>query len=229
MDEGLVRQGLWQSMKRLQRSNKPVPLLSTCSTLTPRESLEEGEVISVYGRLHISDHHAARNPVKLARHNIVHIICTANDVPRSRPLPSMQYYTFPATEDPDDDLGMAAYFQDLGSLYLQLLITTPSTENILIHCYAGVNRSATAIAYLLIRFHGFTMRQALELLQCRRPAVNPSPLHLEHLRGAEKTLARTLPREVKLRKVSEESSITPRSLQLPSKSRRAAGPSRFLM
>ena len=44
----------------------------------------------------------------------------------------------------------------------------------LVHCFAGISRSATiCIAYLMLT-QGFSMHQALEFTRCRRPCVSPN-------------------------------------------------------
>lgn len=183
ISDALVRFAFQESMKRMRRAGRPEPIV--CSGLSPQQSLQGNDIVHVLGRLYISDHLAARDPQKLRQDNIRHVICTADDVPQSAPVPGVRYYTFPATEKESDRLGMAAYFNELAKLYVMLLVSSHDSENILIHCYAGVNRSATAVAFLLMRFHGFSYTGALHLLRCKRPAVNPSDLHLAHLQRSE--------------------------------------------
>jgi len=49
-------------------------------------------------------------------------------------------------------------------------------ENILVHCAAGVSRSATAVIAYLMLYKGLGWHEALEVLRESRPCVSPHPL-----------------------------------------------------
>lgn len=65
-----------------------------------------------------------------------------------------------------------------------LSIHTALKENrhVLVHCYAGVSRSATAILAYLIWAQGMAFNTALKLLWSKRPVVNPNAGFREQLR-----------------------------------------------
>ena len=59
---------------------------------------------------------------------------------------------------------------------------------VLVHCYAGVSRSATAVAAYLMTKRGMSPDEALTHMRDRRPCVSPNPgflrqLHAFHLAG----------------------------------------------
>jgi protein-tyrosine phosphatase len=44
----------------------------------------------------------------------------------------------------------------------------------LVHCYAGISRSATIVISYLIKYHNMSLVQALEYCRSIRPIVNPN-------------------------------------------------------
>ena len=60
-------------------------------------------------------------------------------------------------------------------------------DRILIHCHAGLQRSATLLAYTLIRYKQMTMKDAVSLIRSRRPMAFPPMFTFQKiLRNAEK-------------------------------------------
>ncbi|XP_065206526.1 dual specificity protein phosphatase 19 [Planococcus citri] len=50
-----------------------------------------------------------------------------------------------------------------------------SSGIVLVHCNAGISRSATIVAAYLIRHRGINHEEALEILKKERPKINPNP------------------------------------------------------
>merc|ERR1712029_672691 len=55
----------------------------------------------------------------------------------------------------------------------------------LVHCRAGMSRSAAFVAAYLIKANGWNLKQALDLLTCRRPCVRPNEGFLRQLAAFE--------------------------------------------
>lgn len=53
----------------------------------------------------------------------------------------------------------------------------------LIHCAAGVSRTAVFTTALLVRHYGMSWEEAIGLIKQKRPCCNPSPVLVESLRG----------------------------------------------
>lgn len=47
-------------------------------------------------------------------------------------------------------------------------------KRVLVHCYAGLSRSVTAVIWYLVRYQGFTWDEALATISARRPSVFPN-------------------------------------------------------
>lgn len=55
-------------------------------------------------------------------------------------------------------------------------------ERVLVHCYAGMNRSATVCCAALILLEGISAEEALERVRERHPVAWPDPYHWKVLR-----------------------------------------------
>jgi len=59
---------------------------------------------------------------------------------------------------------------------------------VLVHCVAGMNRSATVVCMVLMRLHSCTARASLLWLQRARPIVHPYPVYQRGLLALQKRL-----------------------------------------
>lgn len=67
-----------------------------------------------------------------------------------------------------------------------------ASGGVLVHCYAGVSRSATLVAAYLILRRGMTLQEALDTLRAARPTVQPNPGFLAQLRALEMRAGRAV-------------------------------------
>jgi hypothetical protein len=71
---------------------------------------------------------------------------------------------------------------------IELLQTTPTNNQILVHCYSGINRSASVVIAVLMKLDGLTLLEAYNKVIAVRPFVHPFPQHLQAaLQYAEST------------------------------------------
>jgi protein-tyrosine phosphatase len=85
-------------------------------------------------------------------------------------------YHIPLDDHPQEDI--SRYFNDV---YWYLLTHRLSEENVLIHCYAGVSRSASFVLMYLIRKNQWNLRTSLAWLRQKRPQVKPNSGFIEQL------------------------------------------------
>jgi predicted protein tyrosine phosphatase len=62
--------------------------------------------------------------------------------------------------------------------------------NVLIHCYAGVSRSATIVIAYLMRQHLLSLKDAKSLLRSKRPCISPNDGFISQLEAYEIELIR---------------------------------------
>jgi len=120
------------------------------------------------GRLFVSNLGAAQDPQILADRKISFVI-NASKARAYRALPGVTTLTVSIDDDPDADI--AAHFARCIDFALPVL---NSGHALLVHCAAGISRSVTIAAMLLI-IHGMTAQSALQLLRKQRPCANPNP------------------------------------------------------
>ena len=87
------------------------------------------------------------------------------------------------------------YF-DLRKNILAAVSTVRSAVNdngrILVHCMAGISRSATVVAAYMIEYLGHSANSALQEMSLKQPAVYPNSGFLTFLRNLEKSIVRDL-------------------------------------
>jgi dual specificity phosphatase 12 len=94
-----------------------------------------------------------------------HILCFDKEVP-AHPL-------IPRTVFDWDDTPSQPLFPDIETA-CQLLEDLLKKGPVYVHCYAGVSRSASVVAYHLMRTEGLTLAQALASIREKRPCINPN-------------------------------------------------------
>lgn len=71
-------------------------------------------------------------------------------------------------------------------------------ESILVHCQAGVSRSATMIAAYLIKYLGFSVSAAVDMVKTARPIANPNKGFMRQLEVWQKVAQQDQGRQCKL-------------------------------
>lgn len=71
---------------------------------------------------------------------------------------------------------------------LEFIETNIKETNVLVHCFAGVSRSATAVIAYLMKTNGWTFDKSLSFCRTRRKVTNPNPGFMRQLLMYEKIL-----------------------------------------
>ena len=110
---------------------------------------------------------AAKNSVKLAEHGIDCILSVGMMIPNIIGL--NDYDRFIITDEPDSDM---SEFFDRGIEFIERNLT--KNNKILVHCFAGVSRSATIVAAYLIKKYKIDTEQAISMIREKRYIIDPN-------------------------------------------------------
>ena len=116
----------------------------------------------ITNRVWIGSEATAANKEFLRRNNIKLVVnCTA-DIPRFSDIPMLRV---PVYDDPSDAKKMVKYF---GISSVAIRDVTRYNGNVLVHCRAGQNRSASICCALLMVTRGIGYREAMKLIRERK-------------------------------------------------------------
>lgn len=82
---------------------------------------------------------------------------------------TVESYRVPVEDDPDDNISI--YFEDVVDLIESMRRNGRST---VIHCAAGVSRSATIVLAYLLKYSNLTLHEAFILTYATRPCIRPN-------------------------------------------------------
>ncbi|KAE9550104.1 hypothetical protein FO519_006679 [Halicephalobus sp. NKZ332] len=127
----------------------------------------------------------ALDPEVLKKHGISKIINLSENCPRPESVPNNTNHFL---RIPIKDSYSAKLLPHFDAAYEFLETAKRSNEKVLVHCLAGISRSATlAIAYIM-RSMGKTSDEAYKFVKARRPSISPNFNFLGQLLEYEKQL-----------------------------------------
>lgn len=159
-------------------ANYPTTCLKCDAAITNSADLDycsnckKKEVVSCIlpNKLYMSDYHTSKNYELLKSHGIKQILTIGIELPphKTDDFASMHIYMDDAPYEP-----ISNYFE----MAHEFINKAPT----LVHCYAGISRSASLVISYLIKFEKMTVSAAL--MHCRqiRPKVSPNPGFLKQL------------------------------------------------
>lgn len=133
--------------------------------------------------LYIGGREAAVDHPGLAEQGIRAVVCCNRELEfaTSKFLPDLEYYRVDV-----EDMGrepIELFFPEATEfIHTQLLQERP----VLVHCKAGVSRSASVLLAYLLEYCGYTLHDAFILTLRLRPTITPNPGFMERLRDYEK-------------------------------------------
>jgi len=124
----------------------------------------------------------AADPVFIKKHNIKFVVnCTA-DIPKYSNVPMLRIPIHDAGFDADK---MKKY---LGVSSMAIRDVTRYGGNVLVHCRAGQNRSATVTAAYIMTIKGITAKEAMDIIRSRKCETFRPMNFLSSLKAYEKKL-----------------------------------------
>ncbi len=144
-------------------------------TITFLKANEITPISQITPRIYLGSIEAALDAKDLQKRGITHIINAAKDAVYDSDLPQIRLHL--------DDIPQENLFRVLepSRLVMRKILLVNSENKILVHCMAGVSRSASIVVYYLMKDEGLTFDQALARVRKSREFVNPN-------RGFEKAL-----------------------------------------
>lgn len=145
------------------------------SLLPPQRAVEvedtlppQSDVISeIIPNLFIGNMGVSQNHKELASRGIRRVINVSTDIPM--PFEDMKYLRVPLEDSPKAKINL--YFEDTFQFIDEGL---KAGEGVLVHCFAGVSRSATIVCAYLMKRYSIPFETAMETLRYRREIVDPN-------------------------------------------------------
>jgi len=111
---------------------------------------------------------AAYNSQTLTNLKISHILTVCDCLPPKFPG-EFEYKVISVSDEPSTRLNL--YFKEATDFIRNAIA---DGGNVLVHCFAGVSRSASVVIAYLMRFHCMEYLKAYNLVKAKRPWINPN-------------------------------------------------------
>ncbi|CAD8088871.1 unnamed protein product [Paramecium sonneborni] len=118
------------------------------------------------GGIYLGNLNAAKDAQLLSQYNIGAVLQVLD---QSIPVTNAQKLWIMAEDS--EDFPLHKYFEQ----GIKFIENQTKKTNVLVHCYAGISRSAAILAAYLMQKYNWTINQALIHLQSKRKIVSPNP------------------------------------------------------
>ncbi|XP_060612996.1 dual specificity protein phosphatase 14 [Anolis sagrei] len=138
--------------------------------LTPRLYSDGtmGGIAQITPFLYLSKGSVASNRQLLLARGITCIVNATVEVPNAN-FPNFEYYRVPVADMPSAPISM--YFDSVADKIQSVARKRGAT---LVHCAAGVSRSATLCIAYLMKYQNVSLHEAYNWVKSRRPVINPN-------------------------------------------------------
>ena len=132
--------------------------------------------------LFLGDHIASSNSFILKKHGITHVLSVGTGLYPKFPN-KFTYKWINELDSPTANLR-----QHFNACHKFMSSCFEKGGRILVHCYAGISRSATMVISWLMREKGLSLNEAINTTRAKRWFINPNPGFMRQLRAFEKEL-----------------------------------------
>ena len=129
-----------------------------------------GEPTLIIDSIYLGSAFNAGNSEMIDRNNIGLIINMTNEI-TNHYEGNIQYKRYPLYDNNKDSIEL--YLEDTYNDICKFKEENPN-KNILVHCFMGASRSATVVAYYLIKKYNFNVDDAIIKIKEKRALVNPT-------------------------------------------------------
>ncbi|KAM0948822.1 putative phosphoric monoester hydrolase [Dioscorea sansibarensis] len=147
-----------------------------------RSAKQDGVICQIEDGLYLGSLGAAQDKEALKKLNITHILTVAQSILPAYPN-EFVYKRIDVLDSPTTNL--AQYFDECFEFIDE---ARRSGGGVLVHCFAGISRSATIVVAYLMKEHRMPLSQALELVRSKRPQICPNFGFRKQLEDFEKSL-----------------------------------------
>ncbi|KAM4611235.1 dual specificity protein phosphatase 14-like [Discoglossus pictus] len=164
-------------------SSKPAAVTGTTSSTSTGSGLSSlGNIAQISPCLYLSSGNAAGSRQLVYARNVTCIVNATLEIPNSN-WPDVDYIKVPVPDLPHAPL--ALYFDSVADRIHQ---NGKRNGRTLVHCVAGVSRSATLCIAYLMKYHRLSLLDAHQWVKSRRPVVRPNAGFWQQLIQYEKKL-----------------------------------------
>ncbi|KAK2846020.1 hypothetical protein Q7C36_010874 [Tachysurus vachellii] len=153
-------------------------------TLPSSPDIENAELTTILPFLYLGNEHDAQDLDQMQRLNIGYILNVTTHLPLYLyDLGMFKYKRLPATDSNKQNLRQ--YFEEAFEFIEE---AHQAGKGLLIHCQAGVSRSATIVIAYLMKHTWMTMTDAYKFVKMRRPIISPNLTFMGQLLEFEEDL-----------------------------------------
>lgn len=171
-DSGVVR--LRKTARRMMGLGsvlpaQPPPYQPDSGTAEQRDAISE----IIEGALYLTNFRGAESRSELRRLAVTHVMSVGSEFQGSEPLADLgiKYWQTDVTDDEEQAPVMR---QALNAAVNSIRAALAEGGRVLVHCAAGISRSATVVIAYLMLADGFTLKNAFEYTIGRRPVIWPN-------------------------------------------------------